>query len=117
MTVSLSLTLQHASRENAERGTAQQQPVSDNVKDHSPAPCIFQKVRRNIDDNTLIRRLRLDDRPVHLPRVNQHDIIRGKLVRTSLNTISDITIQQDQDLVKIVIVIGKLLFILIFQVK
>ena len=31
--------------------------------------------------------------------------------------ISDITIQQDQDLVKIVIVIGKLLFILIFQVK
>ena len=35
----------------------------------------------------------------------------------SLNTISDITIHQDKDLVKIVIVIGKLLFILIFQVK
>lgn len=68
----------------------------------------FDKAGGDVDDDTFIGRIGLDDRLMNLPSIDNDNIVRAELVGASLDTVGDIAAQQDQDFVKIVVVVAEI---------
>ena len=69
-----------------------------------------EKIRRNVDDNSLIDRIIQDDRPVNLTGTDRNQIQRFEIILAAFHHVRDISGQKENQLVKIVIMEGDVPF-------
>ena len=77
----------------------------------------IHKIRRNIDDDPLIKHRIIHGKPMNVPVPHKHNIIRLQGIRLSLDHIADISLNKNRNLIKIMIVVGNLMRFPVGQMK